>query len=76
VYPNEPGVHKPAVLRERFETSLRLLNKSAVRVFYLHAPDRSVPFEETLGECDKLHKEGKLCVFGTVAAISLRSLRQ
>jgi aflatoxin B1 aldehyde reductase len=76
VYPNEPGVHKPAVLRERFETSLRLLNKSAVRVFYLHAPDRSVPFEETLGECDKLHKEGKLCVFGAAIMISSRSSGQ
>ena len=33
-------------------------------IFYLHAADRSVPFEETLGECDKMHKEGKFVRLG------------
>ena len=33
-------------------------------MFYLHAPDRGVPFEETLGECDRLFREGKFAKLG------------
>ncbi len=50
VYPTEPGMHKPARLRATFETSLKELGVEAVDIFYLHAPDRSVPFEEILEE--------------------------
>jgi aflatoxin B1 aldehyde reductase len=35
-----------------------------VDIFYLHAPDRNVPFAETLEACDKLHKEGKFVQLG------------
>lgn len=35
-----------------------------MRTLYLHAPDRSVPFEQTCGEVDKLYKEGKFEQFG------------
>lgn len=35
-----------------------------VRVFYLHAPDRSVPFEETLREVNELYKEGLFEILG------------
>lgn len=62
VYPVKPGDHYPAALRATFETSLKTLQTSKVRVLYLHAPDRSVPFEDTLSEIDKLYKEGKLYV--------------
>lgn len=64
VYPTEPGIHKPQVLREKFESSLKKLGTDQVDIFYLHAPDRSVPFEETLAEVDKLHKEGKFVQLG------------
>ncbi|KAJ8487033.1 hypothetical protein ONZ51_g4431 [Trametes cubensis] len=50
VYPVNPGDHKPAALRATFQTSLQLLAPNKVRVLYLHAPDRSVPFEETVAE--------------------------
>lgn len=33
-------------------------------VFYLHAPDRSVPFEETLEACNELYLEGKFKTLG------------
>lgn len=56
----KPGDHEPSALRKTFETSLQTLNRQNVRVFYLHAPDRSVPFEDTLAEVDKLYNEGKL----------------
>ncbi|KAF8682172.1 Aldo kereductase [Rhizoctonia solani] len=64
VYPTEPGWHSPEHLRAKFSESLEKLNRKKVRVFYLHAPDRSVPFEETLGEVDKMHKEGLFEIFG------------
>ncbi|KAJ5633983.1 Aflatoxin B1 aldehyde reductase member 2 [Penicillium herquei] len=63
-YPKSPGFHKPAVLRENFEKSLKELNTDQVDIFYLHAPDRSVPFSETLEEVNKLHKEGKFINLG------------
>ncbi|KAG9092965.1 hypothetical protein FRC06_011725 [Ceratobasidium sp. 370] len=64
VFPAEPGMHSPERLRAKFLESLQKLNRKKVRVFYLHAPDRSVPFEETLGEIDGLHKEGLFEIFG------------
>lgn len=64
VYPSEPGVHKPENLRRQFEISLKELGTDQVDIFYLHAPDRSVPFAETLAECDKLHREGKFVELG------------
>ncbi len=60
VYPTNPGDHSPAKLRATFLTSLALLKREKVRVLYLHAPDRSVPFKETLGEMNKLYEEGLL----------------
>ena len=64
VYPIEAGMHKPEKLRQIFETSLRELGQQSVEIFYLHAPDRSVPYEETLQEVNKLHEEGKFKIFG------------
>lgn len=64
VFPKEPGDHAPAKLRATFETSLHELGVKKVRVLYLHAPDRSVPWAETLAEVDKLHREGKFDIFG------------
>lgn len=64
VYPTEDGMHKPERLRQLFETSLKELGTDQVDIFYLHAPDRSVPFAETLEEVDKLHKEGKFVELG------------
>ncbi|KAI0670451.1 Aldo/keto reductase [Trametes maxima] len=64
VYPNTPGDHAPAKLRETFQTSLKLLSPHKVRVFYLHAPDRSVPFEETAREVNELYKKGLFEIFG------------
>lgn len=64
VYPKAPGMHKPSVLRETFETSLKQLGTDSVDIFYLHAPDRSVPFAETLEAVNELHKEGKFIELG------------
>ncbi|KAL1947780.1 hypothetical protein VTO73DRAFT_13504 [Trametes versicolor] len=64
VYPVTPGDHAPAKLRATFETSLKLLAPLKVRVLYLHAPDRTVPFEDTVREINELHKQGLFEIFG------------
>jgi len=63
VYPLVPGTHKPQVLTEQVETSLKELGTDTVDIFYLHAADRSVPFKETLEAVDRLHKAGKFITF-------------
>ncbi|KAF2997404.1 hypothetical protein E8E13_005295 [Curvularia kusanoi] len=64
VYPYKAGVHEPESLKEHFNTSLKELGADAVDIFYLHAPDRSVPFEKTLEAVNELHKEGKFVQLG------------
>lgn len=63
-YPLEPGQHAPEKIRAALETSLKELGTDCVDIYYLHAADRSIPFEETLAEVDKLHKEGKFVQLG------------
>lgn len=63
-YPRNHGDHKPNVLRENLERSLKELGTNQVDIFYLHAPDRSVPFAETLEAVNELHKEGKFVQLG------------
>lgn len=63
-YPIKPGDHKPEVIKEQLNTSLKELKTDCVDIFYLHAADRSVPFEETLEAVNELHKEGKFVQLG------------
>ncbi|KAK4861493.1 hypothetical protein LT330_003528 [Penicillium expansum] len=63
-YPAEPGFHKPAVVREKLELSLKELQTDTVDIFYLHAADRATPFAETLEAVNQLHKEGKFVQLG------------
>lgn len=46
------------MLRANVEESLRQLKTDRLDIFYLHAPDRSVPFEKTLEETNRLYEEG------------------
>lgn len=64
LYPIRDVSHKPDVLTEKFEFSLKELGTETVDIFYLHAADRSVPFAETLEAVDKLHKQGKFVQLG------------
>lgn len=63
-YPVNPGDHSPEKLRASLEKSLQELGAKCVDIFYLHAPDRSVPFEKTLETCNELFKEGKFVKLG------------
>ena len=57
VYPNKPGDHLPERLRATFKLSLEKLAPYKARVLYLHAPDRTVPFEDALREVNALYTE-------------------
>lgn len=58
-YPPTPGNHAAQMLRAKLDTSLAELGTDCVEIFYLHAPDRSTPYEETLRTCNELFLEGK-----------------
>lgn len=62
--PLSPGDHKPGKLNEQFMKSKNALGSVPIRVFYLHAPDRATPFEETLQAVNELHKQGLFEEFG------------
>lgn len=63
-YPTEAGIHKPETLKATLNKSLSELGAKSVDIFYLHAPDRSVPFVDTLEACNDLFKEGKFVTLG------------
>jgi aryl-alcohol dehydrogenase-like predicted oxidoreductase len=47
------------------------LNGVKIRTLYLHKPDRSVPFEETVSAIDELHKQGILCARSIISFSTL-----
>ncbi|KAF2502439.1 Aldo/keto reductase [Lophium mytilinum] len=63
-FPMKPGDHKAETVKEQLNKSLTELGTDSVDIFYLHAADRAVPFEETLGAVNDLFKEGKFKQLG------------
>jgi aflatoxin B1 aldehyde reductase len=55
--PSDQWSHKLEYLRENLMRSLKVLQAEKIDMWYLHGPDRTTPFEETLREVDKLHKK-------------------
>ncbi|KAI5119069.1 hypothetical protein M0805_005487 [Coniferiporia weirii] len=70
VYPGKIK-HTREDLRAAFKTSLERLKVEKVDIFYLHAPDRTTPFEETFAATDELFKEGKFARLGISNYIAL-----
>jgi len=58
------STHSPEHLRMALETSLKSLKADKIDMWYLHAPDRSTPYEVTLKAVNDLYKEGKFKRFG------------
>jgi aryl-alcohol dehydrogenase-like predicted oxidoreductase len=54
----------PAFLRESCEKSLAALGVEAIGLYQLHAPDKKVPFEDSIGELKRLQEEGKIVHIG------------
>ncbi|OJJ96090.1 hypothetical protein ASPACDRAFT_35318 [Aspergillus aculeatus ATCC 16872] len=58
------GAHKAERLEQMFNKSLEELGTDYVDIFYLHAADRTVPFQEPLRKMDELHKKGRFGKLG------------
>ncbi|KAI0034794.1 Aldo/keto reductase [Vararia minispora EC-137] len=56
--------HQPEDLRKFLDQSLKALNVDQLEMWYLHGPDRKVPYEVTLKTVNDLYKEGKFKRFG------------
>ena len=53
-----PGDHSPAAIKESIKTSLQALNVKQINILYLHAPERTTPFADTLKAIDEAYREG------------------
>ncbi|KAF9476588.1 Aldo/keto reductase [Pholiota conissans] len=56
--------HNAEGLRKHLMASLEALNTKCLDMWYLHGPDRTVPYEETLKAVNDLYKEGYFKRFG------------
>lgn len=65
----------PAHLREACEGSLQRLRLERIDLYQLHAVDRQVPLEDSLGELVKLQQEGKIRHIG-VSNFSVAQLQR
>ncbi|KAF9944805.1 Aflatoxin B1 aldehyde reductase member 2 [Mortierella alpina] len=64
VFPFSAGAHEAANLERGIRDALTALKSSKVDIFYLHAPDRSTPFERTLEAVNDLYNKGLFERFG------------
>jgi aflatoxin B1 aldehyde reductase len=62
--PDVKTTHSSSHLRLALTKSLESLKADKIDMWYLHAPDRSTPYETTLCEVNNLHKEGLFRRFG------------
>ncbi|PVH72723.1 Aldo/keto reductase [Cadophora sp. DSE1049] len=62
--PDVKVTHGPEHLRIALKKSLEALKTDKIDMWYLHAPERSTPFETTLREINNLYKEGYFKRFG------------
>ncbi|KAI1773867.1 NADP-dependent oxidoreductase domain-containing protein [Hypoxylon cercidicola] len=56
--------HKPDEMKSFVMESLDALQTKKVDIWYLHAPDHSVPYEDTLREVNNLYEQGYFRRFG------------
>ncbi len=70
-----PRDARPEHLREACEGSLRRLRLDRIDLYQLHAPDPTVPFEESVGELVRLRDEGKIRYVG-LSNVSVEQLRR
>jgi aflatoxin B1 aldehyde reductase len=64
VHPRAPGGLAQDKVKASMTTSIKALGKLKIQTFYLHAPDRSTPIEETLRAVNDLYEEGHFEEFG------------
>jgi len=66
---------RPEHLRKACEASLVRLRRERIDLYQLHAPDPTVPLEDSIGELVRLKSEGKIRHIG-VSNVSLEELRR
>jgi len=59
-----PGSHKTENIHDSISRSLKALNIPVLDIVYLHAPDRTTPFEETCRAMDAAFRAGRFERFG------------
>ncbi|KAG9319068.1 hypothetical protein KVV02_008526, partial [Mortierella alpina] len=64
VFPFSIGAHEAANLERSLRDALAALKSSKIDIFYLHAPDRTTPFEKTIEAVNNLYDEGLFERFG------------
>ena len=64
IMPVSSRAHAPENLKLSWDVSLEKLGVVGTDIFYLHAPDRTVGYEETLEAVDQMYREGKFKYFG------------
>ncbi|KAI5900350.1 Aldo/keto reductase [Schizophyllum commune H4-8] len=62
--PFPPGAHSAANLLKAASRSAAKLAPHKINVYYLHAPDHSVPYEESCEAINKLYRHGLIKEFG------------
>lgn len=67
--------NKPEYLRTALEASLKRLQIDYVDLYYLHFPDGETPLSESIGELDRLKKEGKIRSIG-VSNLTFNQLKE
>jgi len=60
----KPGQAKAENLKKDIQASLEALGTKEVHIYYLHFPDRTVPYEETLEAINEEYKKGHFQKFG------------
>lgn len=73
IHPFGGWSHTPELIRTALDQSLKSLKTTQVDIYYLHAPDHTIPFEETLKGINDLYKEGKFKRVGGLAAIERKA---
>ncbi|KAF2774297.1 aflatoxin B1 aldehyde reductase member 2 [Teratosphaeria nubilosa] len=63
-YPYDPKAHAAEKIEAMLNKSLSELGTDCVDIFYLHAADRTLPFQEPLKKLDEMHKKGKFIQLG------------
>jgi aryl-alcohol dehydrogenase-like predicted oxidoreductase len=69
-----PRNGRPEHLKAACEGSLRRLRLDEIELYQLHAPDRNVPYEESVGALVELREQGKIRHIG-VSNVSVAQLR-
>lgn len=65
----------PTYLRQAVEKSLQRLQLNELDLYYIHFPDKEIPFAESVGELVRLKEEGKIKAIG-ISNVSFKQLKE